>query len=162
MPNHETPVRMAVLALIEQNGKILLIQESKPACRNKWFLPGGRVAPGESILDAAVREVREESGLSTELTGLLYVDQRTGGSPAGNGDRIRFVFLGRAAGGTLKQTEDEHSIRAGWFSEEEFGRLDLRSPFVRRIIGIRQENPAFLPVAYVHILTPEELLLERP
>jgi ADP-ribose pyrophosphatase YjhB (NUDIX family) len=163
MPIHETPpVRMAVLTLIEQNGKFLLIQESKPTCRNKWFLPGGRVAPGESILDAAVREVREETGLPAELRGLLYVDQRIEGSPAGNANRIRFVFVGNTAGGTLKQTEDEHSMRAGWFSEEEIGKLDLRSPFVRKVMGIYRGDPAILPISKVHALSPEELLWERP
>ncbi len=156
------PIRMAVLTLIEQNGKFLLIQESKPACRNKWFLPGGMVSSGESLLDAAVREVREESGLIIKLTGLLHLDQRTGGSPGGEAGRIRFVFLGKPAGGALKQTEDEHSIRAGWFSEEEIGGLELRSPFVRKVLDIFHADPAILPMAKVQTLTPEDLLLERP
>jgi ADP-ribose pyrophosphatase YjhB (NUDIX family) len=163
MRQHETlPVRMAVLTLIEQNGKFLLIQESKPSCRDKWFLPGGMVAPGESILDAAVREAREETGLAVELTGLLYLDQLTGSPESGSAGRIRFGFVGEAAGGTLKQTEDAHSIRAGWFSEEEIGRLDLRSPFVRKVIEIYRGDPAILPISKVHALAPEDRLLERP
>jgi 8-oxo-dGDP phosphatase len=163
MRNAEGPsIRMAVLTLIEQNGKFLLIQESKSSCRNKWFLPGGRVSAGESIPDAAVREAREESGLEIQLTGLLYVDQRTGASPAGDADRIRFVFLGKPVGGALKQTGDVHSIRAGWFSEEEIGGLELRSPFVRKVLEIYRANPAILPISNIHVLTPEDRLLERP
>jgi 8-oxo-dGDP phosphatase len=160
MPNSDPySIRIVVITLIEQNGKFLLIQESKPACRNKWFFPGGRVAPGESILDAAVREILEETGMSAELTGLLYVDQRI--STVGP-NRLRFVFLGKPAGGELKQTEDEHSIHAGWFSEAEMEELVLRSPFVRKVIGVYRENPAILPIGKVHILTPGDELLERP
>ena len=163
MPNREPfSIRIAALTLIEQDGKFLLIRESKPACRNTWFLPGGRVAPGESILDAAVREVREESGLAAGLTGLLYMDQRMGTPADGIPGRIRFVFLGKALGGTLKQTEDEHSMCAGWFPEEEIGRLELRSPFVRKILEIYRGEPAMLPISKIHTLTPEDLLLEQP
>jgi ADP-ribose pyrophosphatase YjhB (NUDIX family) len=160
--NNPPPIRMAALVLIEQDGKYLLIRESKAACRNTWFLPGGRAQADESIPQTAVREVREESGILAELTGLLYLDQRIGTAAAGIRDRIRFVFLGKPAGGTLKQTEDEHSMGAGWFSEEEIGKLDLRSPFVRKVIDIYRADPSIVPMAKVHTLTPEDLLLERP
>ncbi len=151
---------IAVLVLIQQDHNFLLIQESKEQCRNKWFLPGGRAAAGESILDAAAREVREETGILAELTGLLYVDQLVGA--AGNTNRIRFVFSGKAVSGTPKQAEDEHSIRAGWFSESEINSLDLRSPFVGKVLKVHRENPVPLPISKVHVLTFEELLLERP
>jgi ADP-ribose pyrophosphatase YjhB (NUDIX family) len=160
--NNPVPILIVALALLEQDGEFLLIRESKAECRDTWFLPGGRALPHESILQTAVREVREESGILTEVTGLLYVDQRTGSAASGSANRIRFVFLGKPAGGALKQTEDEHSICAGWFSEEEINTLDLRSPFVRKVIGIFRENPSLLPIAKIHILTPEELLQERP
>jgi 8-oxo-dGTP diphosphatase len=162
MRNQEPSIRLAVLTVIERNGKFLLIQESKPACRNKWFLPGGMVSPGESILNAAIREVREETGLIAELTGLLFMDQRTGGPPAGDAERIRFVFAGKTAGGVPKQTEDEHSLRAGWFSDGEIDGLDLRSPFVRKVLDIFHTDPAILPISNIHVLTPEDRLLEQP
>ena len=40
---------------------------AKEICRGTWFLPGGRAAPGESILETAVREVMEERGLIAKL-----------------------------------------------------------------------------------------------
>jgi len=163
MPNSDPySIRLVALVLIEQDGRFLLIQESKPACRNTWFLPGGRVSPGESILDAAVRETREEAGLAAELAGLLYMDQRTETPADGIPGRMRFVFLGKAIGGTLKQTEDVHSIRAGWFTDEEIAGLELRSPFVRKVIDLYRKGPAILPISMIHTLSVEELLLERP
>lgn len=157
----DSPTVIAVLVLIEQDHKFLLIREAKARCRNKWFLPGGRALPEESILQTAVREVREEAWILPELTGLLYVDQLVG-STAGNTNRFRFVFLGKAAGGELKQIEDEHSMYAGWFSEAEIENLDLRSPFVQKILKAHRENPVPLPITRVHILTPQDELLEKP
>jgi ADP-ribose pyrophosphatase YjhB (NUDIX family) len=156
------PYLLASLVLLERDKKFLLIQESKEECRNTWFLPGGRVAPDESIIQAAVREAKEETGLDVELTGLLYADQAFGPRPADGGNRIRFVFLGKTIGGEIKQTEDEHSICAAWYSEAEAARLELRSPFVLNILRIRRESPAFLPISMVHIFTREDYFRERP
>jgi ADP-ribose pyrophosphatase YjhB (NUDIX family) len=160
--NNPPPILVVASVLMEQDGQYLLIRESKAECRNTWFLPGGRALANESLPQTAVREAREESGILAELTGLLYMDQRIGNAAAGFGNRIRFVFLGIPAGGVLKQAEDEHSIRAGWFSEAEIENLELRSPFVRKVIEIHHGDPAILPISKVHTLTPKDQLLERP
>lgn len=60
----------ASVALIRQ-GQVLLIQRAYAPYRGYWTLPGGRLEPGESIEQCAVREVREELGLV--LTGLRPV-----------------------------------------------------------------------------------------
>jgi ADP-ribose pyrophosphatase YjhB (NUDIX family) len=163
MPNpNDSRCLLASLVIVEQEGRYLLIKESKEACRNKWFLPGGRAMPDESMIRAAVRESKEESGMDVELTGLLFLDQLIRSDPTKTGNRIRFVFLGKPTGGALKQSEDEHSICAGWFSEAEAARLELRSPFVLEILKMRRENPAILPISRIHILTQEDLHRERP
>jgi ADP-ribose pyrophosphatase YjhB (NUDIX family) len=156
-----SPCVLAALVLIEQDHKLLLVRESAPPCRGKWSLPGGRALPGESILQTAAREIREETGILAELTGVLYVDQLVG-SGAGRADRIRFVFLAKAVGGALKRAEDEHSICAGWFSEEEIRNLELRSPFIRRMLDFYRGNPAPIPIDRIHVLSPEDIALERP
>ncbi len=45
-------------------GKILLVSSSKH--KGKWTLPGGHIEPGETILEAAMREAKEETGLETK------------------------------------------------------------------------------------------------
>jgi 8-oxo-dGTP diphosphatase len=157
----DSPRALAALVLIEQDHKFLLVCESAELCRGKWSLPGGRALPGESILQTAARELREETGYLAELTGLLYADQLVGSSGQ-NADRIRFVFQGKVIGGALKQTEDEHSICAGWFSHAQTLKLEARSPFLQRVIGVYRGNPVLLPIDRIHVLTPEEISLEQP
>lgn len=70
---------------------MLLIQEAKKECRGSWYLPAGRMEPGETIVEALQREVKEEAGLHCEPLTLLSVEER---GPSW----IRFVFLARATG----------------------------------------------------------------
>ncbi|MBU0495284.1 MAG: NUDIX domain-containing protein [Chloroflexi bacterium] len=148
----------AALVVVARAGEVLLVQEAEEPYRGMWFLPGGRAMIGESITDTAIREVREESGLAVELTGLLYVDQLVEG-PA---NRLRFVFVARPVGGQLKQAEDEHTIRAAWVPLSEIGELATRSPFVDRMVTLIASEPTVLPMASCHVLTEEDKVQERP
>jgi len=66
-----TQVRMGVGVIVrDSSGRILL--EKRSDC-GVWGLPGGRIEPGESIRQAAVREVKEETGLTVKITQLLGV-----------------------------------------------------------------------------------------
>ena len=62
--------RAAVVAacLIKNGDKYLLVQENEPKIRGLWNLPAGHVNKGEKIRDAAVREVKEETGYDVGLT----------------------------------------------------------------------------------------------
>lgn len=52
---------------------VLLIRRGTPPRLGEWSLPGGRIEPGETAIDAAIRELREETGVEARLTGLLDV-----------------------------------------------------------------------------------------
>jgi 8-oxo-dGDP phosphatase len=144
-------VLVVALALLESDGQILLIQEAQPACRGKWFLPGGRMDPGESVIDCMKREVLEEAGLSVEPVGLLYVDHTIAGDGAGT-DRLRFVFKARAVGGAPKIVPDDHSLGAQWFRREDIPGLALRSPIVTTIISLAERSAGLLPMSAVQAL----------
>lgn len=58
-------------AVIVHAGRLLLIRRASPAGALSWTLPSGKVDPGESPAAAAVREAREEAGVTVEATGLL-------------------------------------------------------------------------------------------
>ncbi|XP_075412668.1 8-oxo-dGDP phosphatase NUDT18 isoform X1 [Tenrec ecaudatus] len=100
-----------VLAVfLNEQDEVLLIQEAKRECRGSWYLPAGRMEPGETIVEALRREVEEEAGLHCEPVTLLCVEER---GPAW----VRFVFLARPTGGILKTSKDAdaESLQAGWY-----------------------------------------------
>ena len=56
-----------------RGSEVLLIRRGTPPRLGEWSLPGGRIEPGERAAEAALRELREETGVEAELTGLLDV-----------------------------------------------------------------------------------------
>ncbi|MBJ7447816.1 MAG: NUDIX hydrolase [Brevundimonas sp.] len=53
--------------------EVLLIRRGKPPRAGEWSLPGGRIEPGERAVDAALRELVEETGVTAQITGLIDV-----------------------------------------------------------------------------------------
>ena len=49
-------------------------QEAKSSCAGQWYLPAGRMEPGEDIVEAAKREVLEETGMNFDPSTLILVE----------------------------------------------------------------------------------------
>ena len=69
-------MKVIVGGVIEKNGKILLVQEKQEKCYGKWNLPAGHLDPNESIMQGAIREIKEETGCDVELTGIANLANR--------------------------------------------------------------------------------------
>lgn len=66
-------MKVIVGGIIEKDGKYLLVQEAKEKCYKKWNVPAGHLDCGEGLIDAAKREIKEETGCDVELTGVSYL-----------------------------------------------------------------------------------------
>jgi ADP-ribose pyrophosphatase len=56
--------QLAVGAIIFKEGKVLLVLRGKPPAEKQWSIPGGSVKLGETLQDAAEREIKEETGIT--------------------------------------------------------------------------------------------------
>lgn len=61
-----------VTGILIENGKILLVKQKVNEKRN-WSLPGGKLERGETLEQAIIREMKEETGLDVEILKLLYI-----------------------------------------------------------------------------------------
>ncbi len=64
---------VGVGAVIWRGDELLLVQRGKAPRNGSWSLPGGRQELGETVRDAILREIREETALEVEVSGLIDV-----------------------------------------------------------------------------------------
>jgi phosphatase NudJ len=129
MPREPIPTWYFALVVVRLQHRFLLVHERKHG--QKWYLPAGRVEPGESLVEAARRETLEESGIPVVIEGILRIEH----TPFSEGmARLRVIFVARPEDDTPpKSIPDEESLAAGWFSLEELESLSLRGEEVREI-----------------------------
>jgi ADP-ribose pyrophosphatase YjhB (NUDIX family) len=104
------------VAIFNDEGQILLVRRRDDA---SWCLPGGRMKPGESLTDCAVRECLEELGHNVELDRLIAVlsNPATQTHRYPDGQTIQFVgvvFRGRL--GPRLSDRDGEITDTGWFT----------------------------------------------
>lgn len=97
--------------LVLRKGKVLLVKRGREPFRGCHALPGGFVEYGESTEDCVVREIKEETGLDTEVSRLVGVYSEMGRDPRGH--FVTLLYLLREKGGALKAGDDADS--AGFF-----------------------------------------------
>lgn len=128
-----------VLVVVRRGSHFLLVQEIKN--NQPWYLPAGRVEPGETFFHAALRETLEEAGIAIRLDGILRIQH----TPGTSGTRLRVIFLGSPVSDSpLKQVADHHSLGARWVRATDLDVLTLRSPEVHTWIShVVQSGPIF-------------------
>lgn len=92
---------LTVLCLLTDGDRLLLQNRVRQAWQG-YALLGGHVEPGESFVDAVVREMREETGLTVLHPRLAELKQ----FPIENGRYIVFLFRAKAYTGTLRSSEE--------------------------------------------------------
>jgi len=119
VPDHEKPqpVECAGAVVRDDHGRILLVRRGRAPGAGLWSLPGGRIEPGETPAEAAIREVREETGLEVEIDDVLIT------AVVGDGAFRVQDFAARVIGGALLAGDDADEVR--WADENELAELSL-------------------------------------
>ena len=126
---------VGVGAVVMDSDMVLMIKRGKPPRQGSWSLPGGAQELGETIREAARREVREETGLQIEIFGLIDVVDSVRSDAD---DKIEYHYTlidlaGYSVGGTLMAGGDAQDCR--WFTRTEINAMDIWSE-TKRIISL--------------------------
>ena len=120
-------VELTVLCLI-RDGDRYLLQDRAKGDWTGYTLPGGHVEPGESIVDAVVREMKEETGLNVKFPRLCGVKQ----FPIEGGRYVVFLFTADRFSGEL-ESSDEGKMH--WFHKNDLDKLNLVDDFME-LLGV--------------------------
>ncbi|MCV4232424.1 NUDIX hydrolase [Virgibacillus sp. LDC1] len=125
MPTHI----VAVGGVIENEcGEILLVKD-----RSGWVFPGGQVEAGENLMDALIREIKEESGMDTIVSHLIGVYSNTSTYPGHSGvavvpTKVMMDFVCKPTGGELSTSDETTDSR--WIAKDEVLQY-IKAPAIR-------------------------------
>jgi ADP-ribose pyrophosphatase YjhB (NUDIX family) len=144
MTHAVSPV-VAVGVVLLDGDRVLLIQRGRPPGVGLWTVPGGKVELGETLEEAAARELLEETGLSARLGPIVEVLDRVVRDRAGSISHHYVIldFLGTEPTGALRADSDTSDAR--WVRLEElddFGTTDGLRPVIERARAVRGGAPA--------------------
>ncbi len=110
----------AVMLAVDDEEQILLVRQFRlPAEQEMWELPAGRIDPGENSLEAAKRELREETGYSALLWKKLVSFWP---SPGYVGEKMD-IFLATGLTEGQQTPMDDERIKTQWFRASEVGEM---------------------------------------
>lgn len=123
-----------VAAVIESEGRFLMVEELAGGSTSVYNQPAGHLESGESLLDAVIRETREETAWQFHPEYLVGIYRWQ--VPPGGDTYLRFCFCGQVSGHRPEQVLDEGILAAHWLSRSQLETepARLRSPLVMRAI----------------------------
>jgi ADP-ribose pyrophosphatase len=123
----------AVGAVVFNQGRVLLICRAKQPGAGTWALPGGRIRLGETLQQAAEREIREETGVVIKAGAPLLTFDLIERDADGR-VRFHYVIVDVAAdyvSGSLQAGDD--ALEAGWFAPDQLNGMAL-NPATQKLL----------------------------
>ena len=111
-PKANSLVPSVNVVVVNDAGEILMIRRSD---NDNWAVPGGAIDLGESLVEAAIRETREESGIECRITGIvgIYTDPRHVILYTSNGEarqEFSIVLTASAVSGTPTPSDESREV----------------------------------------------------
>lgn len=139
-PKSNSVVPSTTSVVINDEGRIALVLRKD---NGLWALPGGGMEPGESIEGAAVREVKEETVLDVEVTGLVGVYTNPNHVMKYDDGEVRqqfsLCYTTRLLGGELRS--DSESTDIAWVAPERLRELPMHPSMRLRIDHYLERRP---------------------
>jgi len=126
----DTP-RVAVGAVVFNNDCVLLVRRGQPPSEDLWAIPGGSVEIGETLQEAAEREILEETGITIRAGKPVYTFDAIVRDETG---RIRFHYVivdlsGNYVSGDPNAGDD--AVEARWVTAQEMNELQVSPPTLK-------------------------------
>lgn len=139
-PKANSVVPSVTAVVVNERDEILLIHKTD---NDLWALPGGGHDVGESIATTVVREVKEETGVDVEVTGIvgLYTDPRHVMAYDDGEVRQQFsiCFTTRLLGGQLATSSESKEVE--WVAPDDLDGLDMHPSMRKRIDRYLARDP---------------------
>jgi 8-oxo-dGTP diphosphatase len=125
--------RVGVGAVVIRDGQILMVKRAREPNKGKWSVPGGLIELGETVYEAAAREVFEECSVKIEIIRVLDTVDNIVRDENG---RVQYHYtiidlLGRYISGEAVAQSDAAECR--WVALKEIARLDI-TPLLRDVL----------------------------
>ena len=117
---HPTP---GVGAVIIEEGQLLLVRRGRGAYQGYWAVPGGRQRRGETMREAVVREVREETGLTIEVGSVVWAGDILDEEQPPTYHYVVVDFAATRTGGHLEAGDDAAEVR--WVPVDDIRSMQL-------------------------------------
>ena len=136
--------------VLEKDGKYLLVQGAREKWYGKQDLPAGHLGSNETIFEATKREIKEESGLDVELTGVCQI----GNEKRKDGIFISIIFSTKVLSDNIKFNPNE-ILDVKWFSYEELLSMKEQLRIEKMILGAidNMRNQLIAPISIVEMLS---------